>query len=84
LRKGLTIYTGRYFKNRKEPVTAPVDLVPPEMLEAHLEILNVVGKNRFYALNFRKPARGESHSDAGALNAGLAATASGLRQGPQG
>jgi len=48
--------TGRYFKNRKEPVTAPVDLVPPEMLETHVEILNVAGKKRFYALTFRKPA----------------------------
>jgi ubiquinone/menaquinone biosynthesis C-methylase UbiE len=49
--------TGRYFKNRKEPVTAPVDLVPPEMAETRVEILNVVGKKRFYALTFRKPAK---------------------------
>ncbi len=47
--------TGRYFKNRKEAVTAPVDLVPPEMLEIHLELLKPAGKNRFYALTFRKP-----------------------------
>ncbi len=47
--------TGHYFKNRKEPVKPPIDLVPPDMLETHLEILNVVGKNRFYALTFRKP-----------------------------
>jgi hypothetical protein len=25
------------------------------MLETHLEILNVIGKNRFYVLAFRKP-----------------------------
>jgi ubiquinone/menaquinone biosynthesis C-methylase UbiE len=47
---------GSYFKHRKESVVAPVDLVPPEMLETHVEILDVVGKNRFYALTFRKPA----------------------------
>jgi len=48
--------TGKYFKNRKESVAAPVDLVPPEMREIRVEILNVIGKNRFYALTFRKPA----------------------------
>jgi ubiquinone/menaquinone biosynthesis C-methylase UbiE len=48
--------TSGYFKNRKEPVTAPIELVPPEMLEIHLELLKPMGKNRFYALTFRKPA----------------------------
>jgi len=62
--------TGGYFKNRKEPVAAPVDLVPPEMLETHLEILNVVGKNRFYALTFRKPATYSSRTKAETLKAG--------------
>jgi ubiquinone/menaquinone biosynthesis C-methylase UbiE len=57
-----TPFTSRYFKNRKEAVVAPVDLVPPEMLETHVEILNVVGKNRFYALTFRKPANDGSPS----------------------
>jgi ubiquinone/menaquinone biosynthesis C-methylase UbiE len=47
--------TNRYYKNRKEPVTAPIDLVPPEMLEIHLELLKPMGKNRFYVLTFRKP-----------------------------
>ena len=61
--------TGGYFKNRKEPVAAPVDLVPPEMLETHLEILNVVGKNRFYALTFRKPAAYGSRAKADTLQA---------------
>jgi ubiquinone/menaquinone biosynthesis C-methylase UbiE len=51
-----TPLTRRYFKNRKESVIAPLDLVPPEMLETHLEVLNVAGKNRFYVLTFRKPA----------------------------
>ena len=44
---------GRYFKKRKEAVTAPIDLVPPEMQEIHLELLR---DGRFYALTFRKPA----------------------------
>lgn len=47
--------TNLFYKNREEPVTPPIDLVPPEMLETRLEILNVVGKNRFYVLTFRKP-----------------------------
>jgi len=65
-----TPITGGYFKNRKQPVTAPVDLVPPEMLETHVEILNVVGKNRFYALTFRKPAIDGSRAKAEALKGG--------------
>ena len=48
--------SGELYKNRTEPVVAPIDLVPPEMQEVHLEIIHVVGKNRFYALTFRKPA----------------------------
>jgi ubiquinone/menaquinone biosynthesis C-methylase UbiE len=53
--------TGRYYKNREEAVTAPIDLVPPEMLETHVELLKPMGKNRFYVLTFRKPgASGES------------------------
>jgi ubiquinone/menaquinone biosynthesis C-methylase UbiE/uncharacterized protein YbaR (Trm112 family) len=62
--------TGGYFKNRKEAVVAPVDLVPPAMLEKHVEILNVVGKNRFYALTFRKPATDGSRTKAESLKAG--------------
>jgi ubiquinone/menaquinone biosynthesis C-methylase UbiE len=48
--------TSFFYRNRKEPVTAPVDLVPPGMLETHLELLKPMGKNRFYVLTFRKPA----------------------------
>jgi ubiquinone/menaquinone biosynthesis C-methylase UbiE len=44
---------GKFFKNRKGPVAAPIDLVPPEMQEIHLEILR---NGRFYALTFRKPS----------------------------
>jgi ubiquinone/menaquinone biosynthesis C-methylase UbiE len=47
---------GGYFKNRKEPVSAPIDLVPPEMQEVHLESLR---DGRFYALTFRKPNPGD-------------------------
>ena len=45
--------TSGYFKNRHEAVAAPVDLVPAEMQEVHLELLR---DGRFYALTFRKPA----------------------------
>ena len=44
---------GSLFKNRKEPVSPPVDLVPPEMTEVHLEVLR---GGDTYALTFRKPA----------------------------
>ena len=47
--------TNLYYKDRKEAVTAPIDLVPPEMLETHVELLTPMGKNRFYVLTFRKP-----------------------------
>jgi hypothetical protein len=46
-----TIVRG-YFKGRMKAVAAPIDLVPPQMQEIHLEsLLN----GRFYALTFRKP-----------------------------
>jgi ubiquinone/menaquinone biosynthesis C-methylase UbiE len=41
-----------YFKNRKEAISAPIDLVPPDMLDIQLQM---VWENRFYALTFRKP-----------------------------
>ncbi len=43
---------GSLFKNRKAPVSAPVDLLPAEMQEVHLEELR---DGQFYALTFRKP-----------------------------
>jgi ubiquinone/menaquinone biosynthesis C-methylase UbiE len=55
--------TGRFYKNRKETVTVPVDLVPPEMQETHVEML---WGGRFYALTFRKPGK------AGCLNSARA------------
>jgi ubiquinone/menaquinone biosynthesis C-methylase UbiE len=53
--------TGRFFKNRKETVTVPVDLVPPEMQERHVELL---WGGRFYALTFRKPGKSGSGNSA--------------------
>ncbi len=45
--------TGCQFSKREESVSAPVDLVPPEMQEVHVELLE---DGHFYALTFRKPA----------------------------
>jgi ubiquinone/menaquinone biosynthesis C-methylase UbiE len=45
--------TSRFFQNRQQAVAPPVDLVPPEMQEIHLETL---WDGRFYALTFRKPS----------------------------
>jgi ubiquinone/menaquinone biosynthesis C-methylase UbiE len=52
---------GGYFKNRKEPVNAPIDLVPPEMQEVRLESLR---SGMFYALTFRKPRENDSAGSA--------------------
>ena len=43
---------GGLYKDRKAPVSAPIDLLPPEMQEVHLEELR---DGQFYALTFRKP-----------------------------
>jgi len=43
---------GRFFRNRREPISAPVDLVPPQMQDVHVELLR---DGRFYSLTFRKP-----------------------------
>jgi len=40
-----------YFKNCKGTVVAPIDLVPPETQEIHLE---TVWEGRLYVLTFRK------------------------------
>ncbi len=45
-------YTREFYKDRKEAVAAPVELVPAEMEEVRVE---TVWKRRFYALTFRKP-----------------------------
>ncbi len=44
---------GGLYKNRNKPVSAPIDLVPQEMQEIHLEELM---NGNVYALTFRKPA----------------------------
>ncbi len=41
------------YKDRKQPVSPPIDLVPPEMQEVHLEQMRY---GDWYALTFRKPA----------------------------
>ncbi|MGA2673566.1 MAG: methyltransferase domain-containing protein [Terracidiphilus sp.] len=46
--------TSSYYKNRKDPVSVPIDLVPPEMEDIHLEMLK---DGKFYAITFRKPAQ---------------------------
>jgi ubiquinone/menaquinone biosynthesis C-methylase UbiE len=45
--------SGSLYKNRQEPVSPPIDLVPPEMREVHLE---QVRTGEWYILTFRKPA----------------------------
>jgi ubiquinone/menaquinone biosynthesis C-methylase UbiE len=47
-----TPVTSGYFKNRKEAISAPLEFVPPDMLDIQLQM---VWENRFYALTFRKP-----------------------------
>jgi ubiquinone/menaquinone biosynthesis C-methylase UbiE len=46
-------FTSSFYKDRKEAVTVPIDLVPPEMEDVHLEMLK---DGKFYAITFRKPA----------------------------
>jgi ubiquinone/menaquinone biosynthesis C-methylase UbiE len=48
-------FTSSFYKDRKEGVTVPIDLVPPEMEDIHLEMLK---DGKFYAITFRKPADG--------------------------
>jgi ubiquinone/menaquinone biosynthesis C-methylase UbiE len=48
-----TPLTGKYFKNRKEAVSPPADLVPGEMLDVRLKEFD---EGRLYCLTFRKPA----------------------------
>jgi ubiquinone/menaquinone biosynthesis C-methylase UbiE len=50
---------GGLFKNRKQPVSAPIDLVPPEMEGTQLTLLK---DGMFYAITFRKPAQGATGS----------------------
>ena len=45
-------FTSSFYKDRKEAVTVPIDLVPPEMEDIHAEMLK---DGKFYAIIFRKP-----------------------------
>ena len=44
--------TSSYYKNRKEAITVPIDLVPAEMEDVRLEMLK---DGKFFAITFRKP-----------------------------
>ena len=46
-------YTSRFYGDRKQPVTVPIDLVPPEMEDIRVDMLKV---GKFYAITFRKPS----------------------------
>jgi ubiquinone/menaquinone biosynthesis C-methylase UbiE len=46
-------YTAEFFKNRTETVSAPIDLLPPDIEQVNLDI---VMRGRFYVLSFRKRA----------------------------
>jgi ubiquinone/menaquinone biosynthesis C-methylase UbiE len=45
-------FTSSFYKDRKESVKVPIDLVPAEMEDVHLEMLK---DGKFYAITFRKP-----------------------------
>jgi hypothetical protein len=44
--------TSSYYKNRKETISVPIDLVPVEMEDIRLEMLK---DGKFFAITFRKP-----------------------------
>jgi ubiquinone/menaquinone biosynthesis C-methylase UbiE len=46
-------YTSSFYGDRKQAVTVPIDLVPPEMEDIRVEMLK---DGKFYAITFRKPA----------------------------
>jgi ubiquinone/menaquinone biosynthesis C-methylase UbiE len=46
-------FTSSFYKDRKQGVTVPIDLVPPEMEDIHVQMLK---EGKFYAITFRKPA----------------------------
>jgi hypothetical protein len=49
-------YTSSFYGDRKDAVTVPIDLVPPEMEDIHFEMLK---DGKFYAITFRKPPAGK-------------------------
>ena len=50
-------FTSSFYKGREGAVTVPIDLVPAEMEDIHLEMLK---EGKFYAITFRKPLVSES------------------------
>jgi ubiquinone/menaquinone biosynthesis C-methylase UbiE/uncharacterized protein YbaR (Trm112 family) len=46
-------FTSSFYSDRKQAVTVPIDMVPPEMEDIHVEMLK---DGKFYAITFRKPA----------------------------
>ena len=46
-------YTSSFYSDRKQSVTVPVDLVPPEMEDIRVHMLK---DGKFYAITFTKPA----------------------------
>ena len=50
-------FTSSFFEDRDQPVTVPINLVPPEMEDLHVEMLK---EGKFYAITFRKPAHAAS------------------------
>lgn len=56
-------YTREFYKDRESAVTVPIDLVPDSMEEVQVKTLKIAGKNRFYALTFRKPQPTPSNSN---------------------
>lgn len=51
-------FTSSFYKDRKEAVTVPIDLVPQEMEDVRVEMLK---EGKFYAITFRKPGARQEH-----------------------
>ena len=49
--------TSSLYKDRRQAVTVPIDLVPPEMEDVRVEMLK---EGKFYAITFRKPTHATS------------------------
>jgi hypothetical protein len=52
-------YTSSFYNDRQQPVTVPIDLVPPEMEDIRVHMLK---EGKFYAITFRKPGQQELSS----------------------
>jgi len=72
-------YTSSFYGDRKQAVTVPIDLVPPEMQDIHLEMLK---DGKFYAITFRKPAAREASQPSTATESAAEPMLSGSRMIP--